>query len=124
MPIAITPDGKTAYVSHINGNTVTPIRIATNTALTPIPVGSNPWRIAITPDGRTAYVTHRTPSSVVTPIRIATNTALTPIEVGDQTSRGITITPDGRTAYVTSFGGSAVTPIRHRPPTPRSRQSS
>jgi DNA-binding beta-propeller fold protein YncE len=45
--IAITPDGKTAYVANNDlaarhGGTVTPIRLATNTALAPIKVGFPP----------------------------------------------------------------------------------
>ena len=35
---------------------MTPINTATNTAGTPITVGSRPGAIAITPDGKTAYV--------------------------------------------------------------------
>jgi DNA-binding beta-propeller fold protein YncE len=45
--IAITPDGKTAYVASDEG-TVTPIRTAANTALPPIKVGRLPLAIAIT----------------------------------------------------------------------------
>ena len=48
VAIAITPNGKTAYVLSIGG-TVTPIRTATNTASTPIKVGRDPDAIAITP---------------------------------------------------------------------------
>ena len=40
--IAITPDGKTAYVLSYDAGTVTPIATATNTAGTPIPVGEWP----------------------------------------------------------------------------------
>ena len=40
--IAVTPDGKTAYVSNGDDGTVTPIRTATNTAGAPIPAGSGP----------------------------------------------------------------------------------
>ena len=52
--IAMTPDGKTAYVANsggmsINGDTVTPVRTATNTALKAIKVGIGPVFIAITP---------------------------------------------------------------------------
>jgi len=50
--IAITPDGKTAYVANGGlpySDTVTPIRTATNTALKPIKVGLGPDYIAITP---------------------------------------------------------------------------
>jgi YVTN family beta-propeller protein len=46
--IAITPDGKMAYISG-SANTVTPIRIATNTALAPIHVGHSPDAITATP---------------------------------------------------------------------------
>ena len=54
--IAITPDGKTAYVVNQFGCAVTPITTATNTPGTPIRVGRGPEAIAITPDGKTAYV--------------------------------------------------------------------
>jgi YVTN family beta-propeller protein len=45
----VTPaDGATAYVIYQNSGTVTPIRTATNTALTRIKVGRLPFAIAIT----------------------------------------------------------------------------
>ncbi len=50
--IAITPNGKTAYVANVaygGTGTVTPIRTATNTALKAITVGAEPGPIAITP---------------------------------------------------------------------------
>ena len=49
--IAITPDGRTAYVvSDGNGQAgwVTPIRTASNTALRPIRLGGSPRAILIT----------------------------------------------------------------------------
>jgi YVTN family beta-propeller protein len=60
--VAITPDGKTAYVA--NGfDAVTPIDTATNTAGTPIPVGSGPEKVAITRTARppTSPTTKATP---------------------------------------------------------------
>ena len=90
--IAVTPDGKTAYVaSHGPGfaGTVTPIRTATNTALPPIKSGGNPFEIAITPDGKTAYVS--LVSAGVIPIRTTTNTALPELKIGY--SGPIAITP-------------------------------
>ena len=45
--IAITPDGKTAYVA--NAHSVTPIRTATGKAGKAIKVGTNPTAIAIMP---------------------------------------------------------------------------
>ncbi len=111
--VAITPDGKTAYV--VNGNsgspTVTPIATATNTAGRPIPVGSDPCDIAITPDGKTVYVVNSF-SDTVTPIATATNTAGPPIRVGHAPD-AIAITPDGRTAYVATVNyGSPSRPAR------------
>ena len=38
------------------GNTVTPIRAASNTAARPIKVGPAPALVALSPDGQTAYV--------------------------------------------------------------------
>ena len=83
MAIAITPDGKTAYVSDGASGTVTPIDLATDTPGKPITIGGKPGTdaIAITPDGTTAYVANQ-PSSIVTPIDLATNTAEKPIKVG------------------------------------------
>jgi YVTN family beta-propeller protein len=59
---------------------VTPIDIATNTALPPVTVPS-PVAVAITPDSQTAYFTNGEPGTV-TPVTTATNTALAPIPVG------------------------------------------
>jgi YVTN family beta-propeller protein len=47
--IAITPDGKTAYVTSYSSGTVTPISTATNTAGRAIKVGKGPYSLAITP---------------------------------------------------------------------------
>ena len=59
--IAITPDGKTAYVANSGSDTVTPIETVTNTAGPPIPAGHEPGDIAITPDSKTAYVANHIP---------------------------------------------------------------
>ena len=47
--IAITRDGKTAYVTNFGSGSVTPIRTATNAAGKQIKVGQGPVAIAITP---------------------------------------------------------------------------
>ena len=80
--VAITPDGKTAYVANEVSDSVTPIDTATNTPGATIPVGSVPFGVAITPDGKTAYVTNADSNSV-TPIDTATNTPGTAIPVGN-----------------------------------------
>jgi DNA-binding beta-propeller fold protein YncE len=75
--LALTPDGKTAYVDQ--SGTITPIDTATNTPGQPIRVSGGEW-MTITPGGRTLYVT--TGSGTIVPISTATNTPGQPIHVG------------------------------------------
>jgi len=105
-PLFIPP---VAYVTNSADGTVTPINTATNTAGTPITVGSDPDAVAITPNGATAYVDNFN-DGTVTPIHTASNTAGTPIHVG-LGPWGIAITPNGATAYVTNQNSDTVTPI-------------
>jgi YVTN family beta-propeller protein len=81
--IAITPDGKTAYVTNGASGTVTPIDVATDEPGKPIKISGKPGAdaIAISADGTTAYVANQ-PSSTVTPIDLATNTPEKPIKIG------------------------------------------
>ncbi|HEY7014592.1 MAG TPA: alkaline phosphatase family protein [Streptosporangiaceae bacterium] len=107
--IAVTPNGRTAYVVNSGSGTVTPISTVTRTAGPAIAVGDNPQAIAITPDGRTAYVSNAG-SDTVTPISTATNQAGPPIRTGAY-PRALAITPDGRTLYVLNWEGGSVTPV-------------
>ena len=117
--IAITPDGKTAYVANDTLGTVTPISTATNVPGKPIKVGPGPGVIAITPDGKTAYVVlendPRSLSGTVIPISTATSMPGKPIKVGPGPGV-IAITPDGKTACV--VGAFTVTPISTATNTP------
>ena len=69
--IAVTPDGKTAYVTNTGSGTVTPISLAKHRPGRAIKVGTAPQAIAVTPDGRTVYVLDWG-SAAVTPIDTAT----------------------------------------------------
>jgi YVTN family beta-propeller protein len=110
--IAITPDGRGAYVTNFGSNTVTPINVNANAAGPPIPVDPQPAAAAVTPDGSTAYITS-VGVDTVTPVDVATNTARTPIPLGvdGDGPQGIAITRDGTTAYVANFFSGTVTPI-------------
>ena len=56
--MAITPDGKTAFVTNAGSGTVSPIDVRTRTkSPTDIPVGMLPYKVVITPDGKMAFVT-------------------------------------------------------------------
>ena len=110
--IAVTPDGKTAYVAATRGErrpgVVIPVQLATGEVLKPIPVGVWPSAISLTADGKTAYVTNFL-SGTVTPIATATNTALAPVRVGSRPDQ-VVAAPDGRTLYVSREG--TITPVR------------
>ncbi len=110
--IAITPDGKTAYVTDGGNFGVTPIDTATNTADPSISVGGGPAAIVMAPDGKTAYVAvgHIDGTGDVVPIDTATNITGTPIPVPAVPS-SIAITPNGKTAYVVSSYADSVTPV-------------
>jgi hypothetical protein len=115
--IAITPNGKTAYV--VDGvqqgkpyaNAVIPIDLAINRALAPIKIEASGLAsgLVVTPDGRTAYVLS---SRAVTPIDTATNQAERAISLPESAGYAyrIVMSPDGRTMYVLTPRG--VIPIR------------
>src|SRR5262249_22286523 len=55
--VAITPDGKTAFVTNTYSGSVSTIDVKTGTKdPTDIPVGGAPLGVAFTPDGKTAFV--------------------------------------------------------------------
>src|ERR1022692_2667892 len=68
----------TAYVAGVYSGTVTPINIATNTALTPVKVGGAGAvvAIAITPDGKTAYAVSNPGYSTVVPATVTRSVPL------------------------------------------------
>jgi YVTN family beta-propeller protein len=105
--VAITPDGKTAYVA--GGGDLVPIDVATNTAGTPIEVGFCPNGVAVKPDGSRVYVTDLC-DSTVSVVDVATGKELTTVSVGSFPV-AIAITPDGARAYVSNSGEKTVTPI-------------
>jgi DNA-binding beta-propeller fold protein YncE len=98
--MAVTPDGKTIYVTQGTGS-VTPVSTVTNKAGKPIPVGQGSAQILITPDGKTAYVLNYW-GPTLTPITTATNTAGKAINVGlsPRQADSMAMTPDGNTLYV------------------------
>lgn len=108
--IAITPDGKTAYVTDAGGGAsgkVYPINLATGAVGNGILVGGSEVGITILPDGSTAYVTN---GSSLTPITLSDNSVGTPIALSGG-AYAVASTPDSKTVYVTNDAGSTVTPI-------------
>jgi YVTN family beta-propeller protein len=105
--VAISPDGKTAYVT--GGEELWPINVATNTVGTPIQVGACPQAIAIKPDGSRIYVVNLCAGDVSV-VDAATATELKKITVGSFPN-SIAVTPDGSKAYVSNGADETVTPI-------------
>ena len=107
--IAITPDGRYAYVAD-NGPSgvggpegVSVIDTQTNQVIGPvIAAGSGPDAIAITPDGKRVYVVDGSSSKVTTIDPLTNQVVGAALEVGEG-AEGIAITPDGKRAYVTGY---------------------
>ena len=105
--VAVSPDGRYAYVSNNNSSTISVIDTVSRTVV-PVNVAAPPIGIAVTPDGKYVYVTSPGPimnnngftGNTVSVINAATNTPVgLPIEVGTGPI-GIAITPNGKFAYV------------------------
>ncbi|MFZ3328586.1 MAG: hypothetical protein WA231_23060 [Methylocella sp.] len=89
--VAVTPDGKHAYVVllnvlNVNSNTVSVIDTASDTVVATVPVGLNTQGgVAFIPDGKLAYVTNAGSIDVhgtVSVIDTATNTVVATVTVG------------------------------------------
>ena len=106
--VAITPDGKYAYIANSLEN-VSVIDTATNKVVATVATEKGTG-IVITPDGKYAYVTNWEGVSVIS---TATNTVVDTIAVGDPSNGnspngGIAITYDGRYVYLTMPDSVAV----------------
>jgi YVTN family beta-propeller protein len=123
LGVAVTPDGKTAFVTNLRSGTVSTIDVKTRTKdPTDITVGPYPAVVKVTPDGKTAFVTNfgpftslnvPTPGSIGTVSTIDVKTRAkdpTDIVVGPG-AVGLAITPDGKTAFVANRSGDTVSTI-------------
>jgi DNA-binding beta-propeller fold protein YncE len=104
--IAITPNGRTAYVAIPGLGTIVPVHLSPLSSASPILLGGTPGSIAIAPNGETAYVTNST-TSTIDVVDLATDAVHSITGIVDP--HEIALTPNGRRAYVTA--GSAIVPI-------------
>jgi YVTN family beta-propeller protein len=112
--VAITPDGKHAYVTNRGDNAVSVIDTATHTVVATVPVQVQPANVVFTPDGRRAYVTNFG-SNTVSVIDTATHTVV-PVPDGEAIKVGVVpigvaVTPDGGRVYVVNVNFSPVPPF-------------
>lgn len=119
--IAITPNGRKAYVatSGSSENDIAVIDLTTNNVYTTIATSSTPSSVAITPDGRIAFVTDETGGTVLQ-IDTATDSIINTIPLLPGLT-SLAITPNGNKAYVSNNIQNTVTPIDLRAiaPTPK-----
>jgi YVTN family beta-propeller protein len=107
--VAITPDGRTAYVANYGSNTVTPISVATGRPGPTVPAGQAPNSLAVTPGSTKVFVVGGD-SETVTPITAATGRAGRGIPVG-YSPAAVAISPSGGTAYVVNTISGTLTPV-------------
>lgn len=106
LGIAITPDGKRAYVANLLGPgsddgsfAVSVIDTTSNEVLATVPVARAPFGVAIAPDGKNAYVA--VGSHNVSVIDTAINKVVVTVRV-EESPHFVAISPDGKNAYVTN----------------------
>jgi YVTN family beta-propeller protein len=109
MAVAITPDGRRAYVANYDASgAVSVIDTATNRVIgAPIAVGPYPSAVAITPDGERAYVADGGGATV---IDTAANRVVAQVPMVDG-AFAIAITPDGKRAYAADYNQNNVSVI-------------
>ncbi|MBV9312440.1 MAG: YncE family protein [Pseudonocardia sp.] len=107
--VAVSPDGRHAYVTNYNSNDLSVIDTVSNVVVITIPVGTNPWKVAVTLDGGHAYIANYG-SNNVSVIDTSSNAVTATIPVGDH-PEATTVTPDGRHAYVTNSVSNNVSVI-------------
>jgi DNA-binding beta-propeller fold protein YncE len=104
VTLAVTPDGKTLYVTteirHIAR--LIPVSTATNRPGPAIPVPAPAFQIVITPDSKTVYLAGSAGNAFITPVSTATNQPGKPIRIAP--SVFMAMTPDGKTLYAMAPG--------------------
>ena len=112
--IAVAPDGRTAYVSNRDANTVSIVDTTTDTVSATLGGFRAPAGIAISPDGRKVLVANGGDDSVMqidTVSRALTAVAVVVSGVTVAAPVGIAVSPDGTHAYVTGRLANTVTEI-------------
>ena len=117
LDLAITPDGKTAYVTNPTSDLVTPIDLATGAPEPTIDVGPEPFGIAIVPDQAPTASFAATPGATDTATSFDTSASLAPIgtiasyewNFGDGT---MTTTSSPTTSHTYTSGGTYTVTLR------------
>ncbi len=106
---ALSPDGKTLYVSNEDASTASVIDVVKGIVMATIKVGSEPEGVVASPDGNTIIVTSEGKGEIAI-INAATATVVATIAVGKR-PRSAAFTRDGSRAFVSAEVGSSVSVI-------------
>ena len=98
--VAVTPDGRHAYVANIASGTVTQLDLRRMAAVRTTPTGAGTEGIDVSPDGREVWVTNREANSV-TVLDASSLRAVATVASADFPIR-VKLTPDGRRALVSN----------------------
>jgi YVTN family beta-propeller protein/autotransporter-associated beta strand protein len=110
--VAITPEGRYAYIADQAGNTLSVLDARTYQVIGTIPVGNGPVGVAVSPIGEFAYVTNQfdnTVSVIVSHQAVGNPIVLDGADEGGP--YGIAIGPGGLYAYVANSNTSEVSVI-------------
>lgn len=108
IDVAVSPDGRHAYVTDLYDGSVQVIDTATNSLTTKILLGGPLGGIAVSPDGKHVYVADA--QGAVAVIDAATNTLAGAIRV-DGVPQSVTVSPDSSEIYVVKMYDQSVSVI-------------
>ena len=107
--IAVSSDGKTAYVAEMGGNRIHVVNLD-DFSVSYIPIGSNPRAIVLSPDNSMMYVTMNL-SGKVASWNLSTNKAGKTVKTG-KAARSLAISDDGSALFVVNFASDTVSKVR------------
>ena len=133
VAIAVSPDGKSAYVAN-NGTDgaggVSQYTVGAGGALSPmatptVAAGNGPLGIAVSPDGKSVYVTNSTGAAGVSQYTVGADGALTPMATPAVAAgvepNAIAVSPDGKTFTSPTGARPARAGSRSTPSAPTAR---
>jgi DNA-binding beta-propeller fold protein YncE len=116
IDVAVTPDGKSVYVTNFSADTVSQYGVGPVGRLSPrtpptVAAGDGPIDVAVAPDGSSVYVPNFN-ADTVSQYDVGPGGKLTPkspaaLAAGDGPS-GVEVNPDGKSVYVTNSTGDNV----------------
>jgi len=108
IDVAVSPDGRHAYVTDLYDGSVRVIDTATNQLTAKIGIGGVLGGVAVSPDGKRVYVADQ--QGAVAVIDAATNTLVGAIRV-DGVPQGVAVSPDSSEIYVVKMYDQSVSVI-------------